>query len=592
MEHPYPMCQVVQCLSFPKYNQIIYEAVTNYFDCDHVDVDKFNLYSLLINAEIKGKWLEKYQDLIQRMINADNIANYNEIPLILYLCNCMELLREYKCLNDFGDSQKQCPKRVTLYLTFRKKSHMLGSMSLDDVSCANQLTKLIELIDSELAHSIKSDSFNGIVSRFEKSLDPTSLTANQSVVHNEIKRVLNFCSLIYTNQLNNSDGLNVQAIVTKYSILDALFKFERGNIFTSSANYSIVRKYLENNFQLSSSINANLLKTRSKTWEVYLYDQFYAVQLWTEMIFTMQNTNCYDESSIQKTINEIKQIINGIDDSFSVIETIESLYTLIFLRWEYVDADSRLSQLASVESLTTLDESDTSTDRSRDKKPQHTSSNVKIGFLCVFKTLSCTLEMLNDVINRHHSIKNIQNEPNANRLLRISKEIQSAIERFTLIHTVYGSKKFIQLPKREKQLLNPCYYRVITQSVSSSEDDSELTSYSSGKRIDSRKRKHKYSVKYRSSNRKHHSTTTVGDKGLITYEANVGNKQSNQTSYCDNADFISKMLSSKNDLIAICMCQGDLIKAKSILEVILNFFAIFGFKHFWVEKLNEYFFDF
>lgn len=594
LEYPYPMCQIIRCFPSSVSTQIFYDALQHFNElpkCQLIE-KKSKLFSLLVNACITDKWLEKcegylFSTLLQRIDNDDFI----ELPFVL-LISKLPLIKAYNAYVNRRCELNPYSPRSSYFTAIMRKTHFLESIALDgggsggggeaaEPNAIQHISRLLRLIvmmgdkDSILL-LFDCNPYDEICKRFDDDIDSTHLTDNQLILYYEIKRILSLYQFIRTSRRYEYqyDSIAIRNFASKYSILDFLYKFNDGNILSTTIDYQSIRVQLVQNQTLNQLINPNCSINREKVSEVNVLDQFYAVNLLAEVLQVNRHAKCY-EDIIRVKCTELKQVIDNMVDTLAFVETIESLITLLFLRWEHVNAKADSgNKLEHFPSMSTMHESDTSADDIEQDIPNRKLQqlfNSKYGFVCSFVALQNVLNILSSSIANHKMEE--RDEQLKQRFWSITEEISNAKWRLSLVDSCYSSLNCVQLPKNLKCLLTPQYiYPIHTKTFSSSGEEDDGTNKISTIRRKPRRRlsDRKKSLKENRPVPFAHSTEIEENQTTIEHP-NVSIIRSGN--YRDRrGGFINKMLGSFIDMVAICISRGDLAEAKQIIEV--NFVVV------------------
>lgn len=588
LEHPYPMCQILQCFAPAIYMQLYYDALQQFIELtpDQLIASKWNLYSFLINAQMTDKWLAKCQSssfnsILQRIDTDD----FPELPLVLLSSKSMPLLRAYKTYINHRHDTEPYTKRSAFFIATNRNAHFF-ERNLQD--CPNivepeflsdvlRLVKLAILISNKPIKSTNDFKFYDEVWKQFKQINAINLSDNQKILYNEFARMLSLHDFVRTNRRyeNLSDSLALKVFASKYNILDFFYRFNEGSIITHTSEYQLLRNQLLANQTSNQLINANLEKD-AKISEIHMYDLFYTISLVMELLLLKPVTRNY-EDIVQTKTGEVKQIIDNIDDPIAYIESVEYLFTLLFLRWEHVNAQAYSSGklTRSTSATTTMHESDTSyienTENGSGRKLPAQVHN-KTGFTCSYKLFQNMLRVLSSsIINRKDDQ---QNETLKQRYTCMTATIDDAKWRLQLLDLYYSSTNCIHAPtklkttltSRYKQFIQPIYTNVFNSS------DEEIGSMYLTVPKNPIRRKPRRRISSKRSSCTGRSDTFINSTELEgrTGEVDLNASNASMSQYGNQYDrrrFMSKMLGQLTDMVAITVIRGDLNTAKSIIEV-------------------------
>lgn len=600
LERPYPMCQIIQCFPSAVSTQIFYDALQHFNElpkCQLIDC-KWKLYSLLMNACVSDKWLEKcegyvFNTLLQRIDSSE----FNELPFILLTCKSLPLIKAYNFYVEHRCETSPYTIRSAFVTAMTRKSHFLESITTGTLDPVNEipepdamqhisrLLRLIVMIGNGNAKVVDYHQYDEIFKRFETDIDPTKLTDCQMILYREIERILSLYQFVRTSRRYEyqCDSIAIRNFAAKYSILDFYCKFNDGSIITTAFDYHSARVQLIKNQSLNQSINPVCSANRDKVSEVNVFDQFYAIHLFAEILQVNQHAKCYDDI-IRVKCADIKQILDNMCDTLAYVETIESLITLLFLRWEHVNAstDSN-SKLENYPSMTTMHESDTSADYDNEVPVRKIQNliNTKYGFVCSYTVLQNILNILcSSMIN--HKVEDRGDELKQ-RFVRASDEISNIKWRLSLVDSYYSSMNCMQIPKYLKFLLTPQYVTVVQIKVfsSSGEEDDGTTSAVKKTQQIRRKPKRRLSGRKRSQIENKYDQSfahsTEIEMKSVPFECSNMSVIRSGSSRDRRGGFINKMLGSFGDMVAICISRADLTEATRIIDVNKCFFFDFFF---------------
>ncbi|XP_031621433.1 zinc finger FYVE domain-containing protein 26 homolog [Contarinia nasturtii] len=586
IEHPYPMTKIVQSFSPYIYMKLYYEALLQFmeFSAEQMSENKFNLYSFLINAHLSDKWLEKCQTFVYnsifRRIDTDE---YYELPLVLMGSKSMPLLKAYNSFVKQSYEANPYTKRTAFFVAVNQSTHffepiiqdspeIVESSSMRNVS---QLIKLSNLISNKPNRPSNDFNFYDEVWKLFEQIDVINLSDNQKILYDEFARMLSLHHFVRSNRKyeNLSDSIAIKVLASKYNILDFFVKFNEGSMIQATSDYHVVRKQLIENGKFNRLINPNIEKDSSKASEVNIYDQFYSIYLLIELLLIRPMTRNYDDI-VRTKCAEVKQILDIIDDPFDYIETVEFLFTMLFLRWEHVSM--RVFSNGKLENTSTsiTNESDTSSGAAA--KKSSAQSNIKNGFTCSFNVLQNMLNALTaSIVNRK---TDELNDMLQQRFKRMSNAIADAKWRFQLVDLYYSTTSYFRAPSELKLMLTSLQQQMASRKMFSSSDDEECTipilkKQSVYRRKPRRQSSSKKSSRSSKSSRSGKSdtfanSTEIEEKsryGPIPFDC--GNiSMIKPVNYRERRGFMAKMLGQLTDMVTISVIRGDLNGAKNIIK--------------------------
>lgn len=585
LEHPYPMCQIIRCFPSTVSTQFFYDALQRFNDIPMCELaqKKSKLYSLLVNACITDKWLEKceayvFNTLLQRIDNDE----FSELPLIL-LISKLPLLKAYNAYVSRQCELNPYTTRSAFFTAITKKTHFLEPIVSDNggdipepdaIQPLARLLRIVVQISNGNSRATEYHRYDDILKRFQNEIDPTQLTDNQLILYYEIERILSLYQFVRTCRRYDyqCDSIAVRTFAAKYSILDFLYKFNDGSLLTQTFDYQSIRVQLVRNQTLNQLISPHCVANREKISELNVFDQFYAVNSLVEVMQVNPYAKCY-EDIVRVKCADIKQVIDNMFDTLAFVETVESLFTMLFLRWEHVNANADSNnKLDPFLSLTSLQESETSAEYNDFDGPTRKLPkmiNTKNGFVCSFVVLQTILNILSSSMTNHRIEEG--DESLKERFNRVADEIANAKWRFALVDSFYTLLNSNQLPKSVKNLLTPHHIRSINaKTVNTSSDDEANTSMKKSVRRKPRRRLSDRKRGQREINNVQFDHSTEVEGHVIPFEcSNISVIRSGN--YRDRrGGFINKMLGNLVDMIVICVSKGDLAEAKRIIQVCMD----------------------
>lgn len=540
---------------------------------------KWNLFSLLANICVTDKWLHKCEQAAMPALFAQSDAmadDMREFPLVLLSNNSMALTKSYAKYESKLFGLNPFLAKAAFASAIDKRIHFLENIFYNEfndrvpthaVDCIN-LIKIVITISNGVQKT--KENFEDIQKQFEEQIRADRMCAGggQLAVYNEIRRIFRLYQFMRASKCFDYQMklMALRSFSQRYNCIDFLHAFNDGGLIASTGDYASIRELMRENQRLNECINCVVANVTTKPSELSLYDQYYAIQLLADVMFLNGHVKNYDEI-VHHKCNEVKEVIDRLDDAFAFVECVESLYATLFMRWEHVNGSGTFgpSRIEHSASLTTLDETDTSEDDElcAAKRLQRQQSNHKNGFVCSFVVLKNMLHTLHtSIVHRSADIDQIGAATISERFERLATEVSNAKWRLALfdMHNV-ASVNRVQVPKETRQLLTPYYDENLTNAHSSSDDESE----------DRGSRKISVSVARRKPRRKAtqrrqeplaHSTEVERGPSAIYQLANAATVSTGN----DGRAIIGKMLGPPLNLVAVCMSSGDENEARNIIK--------------------------
>lgn len=531
---------------------------------------KWNLFSLLANICVADKWLLKCEQLVMPTLfgHFDAFDNdLRELPLVLLANSSMALTKSYAKYECKLSSVDPFSPKAAFSSATNKRMHFLENIFYDEFndcvpSCAIDCINLVKIVIT-ISNGVQKtkENFEDIQKQFDDFIRPDRMRpgGGQLVVYNEIQRIFRLYQYMRSNKCFDYQMklMALRSFSQRYNCIDFLYSFDDGGLIASTGNYTSIRELMTENQRLNECINANVAGVATKSSELSVYDQYYAIQLLADVMFLNGRVKNYDEI-VRIKCNEIKDVIIQLGGTVAFIECVESLYATLFMRWEHVNGNGTLggSKIEHSTSLTTFDETDTSEDAEFcAKRLQRQQSNHKAGFICSFIVLKNMLNMLHaSIVHRCVDIERIGMTTIGDRFERLANEVAEAKWRLTLFDVpTADTANRVLISKETKQLLTPYYDEILTQALSSSDDENEDRG--------SRKR--------RKPRRKASQRRTEPLVGSIEVERKPLAKSPSDAPVPNGNDgraIIGKMLGPPLNLVAVCMSSGDVNEARKIIE--------------------------
>lgn len=560
------MCQIVNCLPSSIHMQLHYEALRQFaeFSSDKLTEYKHNLYSFLINAQLSGKWLEKCEkEIFNDIFTQLDDYEYWELPLVLLASKSLPLIDAYNTYLQTRYENDPFNKQNAFLMATKRNTHFLelviaqnGVQTFTVPDCLGDVSRLVHLailISNKSTHTDIDFNFYHVVWKQFERINLANLNESQRIFYYEFARMLSLHHFVWANRRYEhlSDSIAIKVLCGKYNILDFFVKFNDGSMIINTNDYPYVRRQLVENGIFNGAINSSVPKNAERPSEVYIYDQFFTINLMTDVLLIRPMTQNYDAIMHTKCA-EIKKIINNIDDSLAHIEMIEYLFMLMFLRWEHVRSrwasNSKLDQSASTATSDTQYDSTTYESSDDSSLTDRANRSTKKGFVCTFTVLKLMLNVLSSSLASRKI--DTYSDVMRTRFIDISAAISDAKWRLHLVDLYYKATNWARASSDLKIMLTS--HRIVTlrPKVFSSSDESQYFDALSIRRKPRRRRMDKD----RNNDTNTHSEAT----SVVRSDGQRDRRK------C----FMSKMLGQFTDMATIAVIRGDLATAKSIIAVI------------------------
>lgn len=580
VNYPYPMCQIVRCFPSSISGQMFYDALLTYAELPQLMRErKWNLFSLLANICVVDKWLNKCEQFVMPALFDQCHAMHDELfelPLVLLANGAMALTKSYAKYEMKLFDANPFTVNAAFASAVNKRIHFLENIFYDEfrqqlpahaIDCINLIKIVISIVNGVQK---TKETFDDIQRQFEEQIRANRMHSGggQLMMYNELRRIFRLYQYVRTHKCFDYQ-MKLMALRTfsqRYNCIDFLHGFDDGELIATTGNYASIRELMTENQLLNERINIATAATTTKPSELSLYDQYFAIQLLADVMFLNGHVKNYDEI-VRIKCNEIKDVVDRLDDAVAFIECVESLYATLFMRWEHVNGTSAtnigIGRMDHSTSLTTFDETDTSDDGELGaKRLQRQQSNHKAGFVCTFIVLKNMLNVLHSsIVNRRTDIERINVMEIHDRFERLGNEVTDAKWRLALFDILnVAALNRVQIPKETKQLLTPFYGEVMTQANSSSDEESEDRSGRKMQASMARRKPRRKTIQRRHEPSTH--STDVEPRMLSTQLSMV------PLASCahDGRMIIGKMLGPPLNLVAICMSSGDTNEARKIIK--------------------------
>lgn len=565
--------------------QLYYETLQQIveFSPQQMLANKHNLYSLLINIHLSDKWLEKCEnEIFNRIFTQIDTDEYWELPLVLLVSKSLPLIDAYNTYLESDCENDPFKKRNAFFMATKRGIHFLEAITQngdqefkgpDFLRDVVRLIKLALLISNKPTRvNVNFNFYEEVWKQFEQ-INVANLSDSQRIFYYEFARMLSLHHFVRRRHEYSSDSIAIKVLASRYNILDFFVKFNDGTMITNTNDYRYVRRQLVENGVFNAVINPNVSTDMEKPSEVYIYDQFYTINLMVEVLLIRPMTRNY-EDIIQAKSAEIKTILDNIHDPLAYIQLSEHLFMLLFLRWEHVTSRyfSNTKSDQSTSATTSVTHSDSSFGSSESvsiRRAGQLQPNVKDGFVCTFTALKYMLCALNSSM----ASRTIDNLSDAlrKRFENMSDAIQDAKWRLQLVDSFYMEANSIRASSDLKIMLTAHIKRLNNAKVCSSSDESESNQQRAAFR---RKPRRRNKIKNYDSNTQLEATD-------FKTKTSIGSESISVVRYASHRDrrkcFISKMLGKLTDMVTIAVIRNDFTNAKSLIEVRCELLSINAF---------------
>lgn len=562
------------------FGQMFYDALHTYAEMPQLMRErKWNLFSLLVNICVADKWLHRCEQTALPALfgHFDAMAEHlHELPIVLLANSSMALTKSYAKYESKLYGVNPFTSKAAFASAVGKRVHFLEHIIFDEFNdrvpahatdCIN-LVKIVITISNGVQRN--KENFEDIRKQFEEQIRADRMQSSgggQLAVYNEIRRIFRLYQYMRVNKCFDYQMklMALRSFAQRYNCIDSLYAFDDGELIASTGNYASIRQLMTENQRLNERINAAVAAVTTKPSELSAYDQYYAIQLLADIMFLNGRVKNYDEI-VRIKCNEVREVIDRLGDVGAFAECVESLYALLFMRWEHVNGNGTVgaSKLEHSTSLTTFDETDTSEDDELGaKRLQRQQSNHKAGFVCSFIVLKNMLNSLHSaIVHRSADIdRSGASEAIGERFERLANEVADAKWRLSLfdVHNATAANR-VQIPKETKQLLTPHYDDILSQAHSSSDDESEGRG---SKKIAAPVARRKPRRKISQRRQEPLVPSTEVERKLPTKPPLVPLPVVNGH---DGRAIIGKMLGPPLNLVAVCMSSGDSNEARKIIK--------------------------
>lgn len=539
---------------------------------------KWHLFSLLANICVTEKWLHKCEQSVMPALfgHCDALVDdLRELPLVLMANTSMALAKSYAKYQCRLFGVNPFTSKAVYASAIDKRIHFLENIFYDEyndrvpshaIDCIN-LVKIVITISNGMQKA--KENFEDVQRQLVEQIrsDRMPNDSGQLVVYNEIRRIFRLYQYMRANKCFDYQMklMALRSFSKRYNCIDYLYAFDDGGLIASTGNYASIRELMNENQRLNECINAAVAAITTKPSELCVYDQYYAIQLLADVMFLNGNVKNYDEI-VRVKCNEVKDVIDRLDDAVAFVECAESLYATLFMRWEHVNGNATIggSRMERSASLTTFDETDTSDDDELcTKRLQRQQSNHKAGFVCTFIVLKNMLNTLHGAIV-HRRAEHARMGPSeiVDRFDRLATEVTDAKWRLALFdsHNAATANRVL-MSKETKQLLTPYYDEILTQAHSSSDDESEERGSRKLSAPPARRKPRRKASQRRQQEPLAHSTEVERKPPSVKLPANAPTATG-----LEGRAIIAKMLGPPLNLVAVCMSSGDANEARKIIK--------------------------
>lgn len=589
LNFPYPVCQLLRCFPSSINGQIVYETLLRFVrNPELISQRKWKLLNLLANVQLGDKWMEKYEaNVLPAIFQAANEhLILNEIALALLSNPSQRMLRSYMDFEVQHLCSSQCmfTHKTAYLMALHRKTHFLepviANLARDGIPSNVQdcfhLLRTIQLVNNGFPKS--KENFQIVFSNFVDQIASDLLQPHQRIFYNELHRIFTLYDFLHANASVSSRATTpISSFATKYSVIDFLFKHIDAGCFLAKLDYVNVRDLLWQNECFNRMVNEALRHTTEESsGELDLYQQYYVAKTMAENMLLNPNSSNYIKL-INGNCARMRDILDDMRHPMAYVEALETVYAMLFYRWEHAAGHVGVRADGGSSSLTTIQESDTSEDYTDDsvflaprKMQQPNVGNEKSGFMCNIPVLQAVLEMLNASTMVHKLSSDFQQTIDGAlrpRLDTICSRIEDARWRLSLFELDAVSRESIQLSSDLKSMLTSVHGSMLERTTSSDEDDDEHGKSAASAGVTRRRPRRR--VPFRRHEDKNYSFVHSTENEKTSNDANRAN------GFADKRSIISRMLGPAINLVAVCMSHGNMAEAKKIIEV--SFFVIFVF---------------
>lgn len=335
---------------------------------------------------------------------------------------------------------------------------------------------------------------------------------------------------------------NFTEISKTFNLIDFLIK----NVNLSQVDYHQIRNLINENFQLNTKITEF---KNQENFECYLFDQYATVRNFLEIIF-MEST-----SDIESNLLLIRIIFRNIKNLSSFIELLESVFSLLFIRYDHQYDSRDLNE--------TLDPAVSSDENPEESHSSKNYTKSPTGFICSKIIVYKILNTLKTIITQKKHSKQFEesSEILKSKFQKISNYINDGLWRLSLFTSTTTNQLIENHTKFEnfdsKQLVKPY---PTDDNQSSSDDDDNSSEKTTPTAVRRRPRKKRYLQKSDGTGESESTNLEILKKSFEEQSSNSSGRK------CGTS-IITKMLGSSESLVAVCLTHGDLENIKLIIKV-------------------------
>lgn len=573
---PYPTCQLLRL--FPSISADIF-CKTLVYNVKRLDTEenKQKLFNLLINFDLPATSIPKLeQDVFPLLFS--HIKDNEEDRSRLWFCLVAALNQSHNVLKAFLEFYKKSilndiTKPSIFIRAIEQKSHFLEAIiirkhSTDCLpSCLNDSLFVVKQIRN--VYKSKFSNSQKILTQLNQiDLNRYAGSANRLFII-ELRRLLS----LHHSLNHHIPNIEIETFVASFNVIHYLWK----NVDLASFEYATLKSILLDNQRHNVEIQLLLqsqtaMDSTADCTELELYEQFSIVKLILGAILLNYNTENYEEV-ISNRLTDAKKILRSIETFSVYVSIIETIFSLLFIRWEHIEHKSNSNDGNFDCSIDSCTESDLDSTKILIKKYE------KVGFICTQLTVEGILYLLkNSVTQKRHSSKYAEaDEMNRTRFNRIYDNITDALWRLSLFRFIENNLKISAQMEFSKILT--VHSKLIEKRVStSSTDDDEHPANEKNEMANRRKSISSIGIR-RKPKRKYFRRGD--DERSVSFSHSTENEQKTSGDTMTRSSLnnekrciVDRMLGSAEHLAATCLRKGDLETTKTILKVRITMYFL------------------
>lgn len=318
------------------------------------------------------------------------------------------------------------------------------------------------------------------------------------------------------------------------------------NLNLSQVDYHQIRNLISENFEHNLKITEF---KNQESLESYLFDQYSTLRIVLEIIF-MDSSNLID---IESNLLLIKIIFRNIKNLSSLIELLECVFSLLFLRYDH-QYDSR--DLNETSDPAVSDENPEESHSSKNHSRNYSKSPT--GFICTKIIVFKILNTLKTIITQKRHSKQFEesSEQLKTKFQKISNYINDGLWRLSLFTTsqlTENNTKFENF--NQKSVVQP-----YPPDEHKSSSDDEVSKEKTTQGLRRRPRKKRFLQKSDGTGESESTNLEILKKSFEEQSSNSSGRKCGPS-------IITKMLGSSESLVAVCLIHGDLENIKLIIKV-------------------------